>query len=477
MTKHPTPLELEAYAYDSVDPPRQAPVHDHVAACPACRNTVDLEREERETLFRALAPDPLESPSILLRDRSARVLAAAAAAVLLISALWWAIPGGRTPVPGEPRTGDVEWRYPVEVSEVHNPRQGLRAVVRTPDGVIGVLFDRTLFFSKGGVRPWAQIQGIAGQTSAPLVEGEAVHYLAWEGGLLSLMTVRFGDSTTSASQLPWPDALRQVRVHALELAVRDNLKIALVEASDRNGPGKLYVSRSQDSGRTWDAFRDIALGTLKSGQHGLVSTADGEDVYYVTNSGTLACVRSVDRGATWAPAALMPPGTIHRVLDYIRAVSVGKTIHLVYSVPESGKGAALLHLSSDDGGRSWSEPVRISTLDRVGISFETRDQFQLRALGDALICSVASGMQGEKRGRLFVSRDGGKSWRDEEQAFAGLRAVPQAALSWGGSQGILLGLHLILPEGGEYLLLRETGASPAPSDPAPAAPWWKGAGR
>lgn len=477
MTEHPTLQELEAYAYDAVDPSRQAPIHDHVADCAECRHTVGLEREERKTLVCALEPEPLGFPAIPARDRSARMLAAAGAAVVLISALWWAIPG--TPrVPGDPRSGEVEWRYPVEVSEVRNSRQGLRAVFRTPEGVCGVLFDRTLFYSKGGVRPWTQIQGIAGTTSPLLVEGEAARYLAWEGELLDLRTVSFGGATRmSADPLPWPEPLRRVRVHALELAARENLKFALVESSDGNGPGTLHVSRSQDSGKTWDAFREIARGTLKSAQHGLLATAEGAVAYYVTDAGTLACVQSADGGATWAPMALSIPGTLHRVLDYVRAVSVQGKVHLVYSAPEPGKQAALVHLSSGDGGRSWSEPVRIASLDRVGVSFETRDQFQVRAIGDALVCSVGAGIQAGQNGRLLVSRDAGKSWRDEEEAFGGLRSAPRAALSWRGPQGILLGLHVTLPEGVEYLLLRETGAPPAPTDAAPATPWWKRAGK
>jgi hypothetical protein len=487
MTEHPSLQELEAFAYDAADAARRELVRGHVDACSDCRQTVELEREEQKTLILAFKPEPvarLSFPSAAFetggrkppRETAARMLAATAAAVLLVSALWLALPDGGTPSSVKQSHADPEWRFPVELGRVPLATMGLRDVFRTAGGVIGVQFNQTLYYGRDNATGLKRLDRIMTDPfSNLLVEGESVRYLIMtQDGKVDLVTVEFADpAKVSTIDLGQPASKRPL---LLELAARDEFRIALAEVLTDQGPGALLVRRSLDSGKTWDEWREVARGSQIRGQRGLLATSLGADVYYVSFSGTLACVRSENRGETWTVAPGIPSAP-YTIAECLRVAATDRAIHLVFSAPRPGGGGYdLVHLSSADRGRTWSPPKPIAALaERWGIHLGVRDQYQLRMAGGTLFCSTGTMAGVPEEAQLYVSRDEGKNWRREETAFSNLRSRPQAALSCAGRQGILLALDVSLPEGAvDRLLLREytTAAGPATPDPSPT--WWLG---
>jgi hypothetical protein len=257
-------------------------------------------------------------------------------------------------------------------------------------------------------------------------------------------------------------------VSSLDLLCGNGVLFALAEVTEPDG-GRIYVARSQDRGRTWSAWQKVIGDALPSGQHGLLLCSGDLQFYFLGYHGGLFRARSGDQGITWARNEV-PAG--HRILEFVRCASTSKAIHLAYATLE-GKQELLCHLSSVDGGRTWSATKILSA--PFSIRFDQRGSFQLRGSGTTLLLSRAGSPPAE-RGLVLISRDEGATWQLEDRAFAGLGGVPTSSVAWCMGDGrILLGLDLRLSETDAYLLVREYGPTGKKREglEVPRSPWWK----
>lgn len=159
------------------------------------------------------------------------------------------------------------------------------------------------------------------------------------------------------------------------------------EARTRN---QGWISRSTDGGRTWQTPRIVvepAEGSMATG-HRLTVLRDGTlldlhtHVRFRTGSGlseyTLQAVRSTDGGATWsAPQkiaamksriAIQDPETgdhVSHTTSLLSDTAVDPRTGRLYAVWQDARfsgdtadGIALV--SSGDGGRTWSEPIKVN---------------------------------------------------------------------------------------------------------------------
>jgi len=484
---HPAAVELEALAYAALEPGRAAQVEAHLADCASCVHTLRLEREERRILTRAFQSTwrqgslpPLEAVSWPpRRDSFTRVLAGTAAGLIVAAALWLGLRDG-SPAGQVRKPTPFEWGFPVEVDKsVPYGLLLLRSAVVTPEGRMSILSGQTLYTKPSDQEAWGKSVtlvpgtpmgfGINSQVSDLIADGETVGVLAWtqDDGRLRYLSTTPGKGMAEIMLDPPPGAPLN-RVSSLDLLCVNGVFFALAEVTEHDG-GRVYVSRSQDRGRTWSAWRKVVGDALPSGQHGLLLYSGDLQFYFLGYNGGLFRARSGDQGVTWArnevPAA-------HRILEFVRCASTSNAIHLAYATLE-GKQELLCHLSSVDGGRTWSATKILS--GPFSVRFDQRGSFQLRGSGTTLLLSRA-GSPPPERALILISRDEGATWQVEDRAFAGLGGVPTSSVAWCMGDGrILLGLDIRLSETDAYLLAREYGPTGKKREglEAPRSRWWK----
>lgn len=149
-----------------------------------------------------------------------------------------------------------------------------------------------------------------------------------------------------------------------------------------SGNGPTYFARSTDGGRAWEPARSIYDPGLRNQtiNNQIVVLPDGTLVDFFTRfeqrpTPTLAVIRSQDKGLTWsAPATIaasqavgvVDPETGTRIRDgaNLGAIAAGPRGELVAVWQDSrftgGVRDAVAFSRSDDGGLTWSAPVRVS---------------------------------------------------------------------------------------------------------------------
>ncbi|MBN1421938.1 MAG: hypothetical protein JXP34_24410 [Planctomycetes bacterium] len=137
--------------------------------------------------------------------------------------------------------------------------------------------------------------------------------------------------------------------------------------------------------------------------------------------------RSVDGGATWKPAngegdARLPLGADQ---DYV-SVAVSPADPLVaFAAPSRPcRGVDLWPLRTDDGGASWHGPASVDVSLRLfPLSLETAEAIAPDPT-DRLRVFAGIG------GRIHLSEDGGKSWRDRNDGIRGFGSAPHDGLAF-----------------------------------------------
>lgn len=174
----------------------------------------------------------------------------------------------------------------------------------------------------------------------------------------------------------------------------------LVRSSDETvwTAGHLSFARSDDGGATWTALDPEGLPSLDI--HGFARDPQQPGVLYAAVAGE-GLYRSADAGASFELVSSEVGGEVFglAVLDGGRLLA-----------GDLGRGL----VSSDDDGRSWTPVEEIAAL---GLSVNPGDPETIAAAG-----------QGASGAGVFLSRDGGSSWKQ-------VLDVPQGAgpLAWSAS--------------------------------------------
>lgn len=134
-------------------------------------------------------------------------------------------------------------------------------------------------------------------------------------------------------------------------------------------PGRYVGWRSDNAGRTWSAPRTIAANLLWGGPP--IRTHDGALLVATGGVGAAVANRSTDDGRTWRRfqiAALGDTGWAHWPVfaedahHHLYAVWDREQTDPVVGVP---LGCAVYLARSDDGGRHWTAPLKLSASDRT----------------------------------------------------------------------------------------------------------------
>lgn len=164
------------------------------------------------------------------------------------------------------------------------------------------------------------------------------------------------------------------------------------------------IYRSTDGGETWDL---LSQGLLSADIHGILATQDagGKRLMMATTNRGLHYSR--DRGDTWEFVQLDSPWQYTRGIQ-LRADGFKRIFLTNGDWPPGSTGRLLV---SDDVGQSWQERVLPADLN------STVWCLGMNALNPQLIY-VVTGL-----GQLFISEDGGDTWRKIKREFGSVRGI------------------------------------------------------
>jgi hypothetical protein len=126
------------------------------------------------------------------------------------------------------------------------------------------------------------------------------------------------------------------------------------------------------------------------------------DTIHVVASGSPYCyyIRSIDRGSTWTEPEIPHPD-IYAVAHMPDLAFSNNTLHLVYIAALTGQRQQVLHISSNDGGISWSNPCQLFTNTSSFLKYS-----RLACSGDTLFVTCTTG----DAINVLISYNSGETW-------------------------------------------------------------------
>jgi hypothetical protein len=252
-------------------------------------------------------------------------------------------------------------------------------------------------------------EGCRNLTSAASFNGGTT----WRESLLPNLTVAAGGSYERTSD-PWIAFGSGGRAYFASLGFN--------ETSPQNG---VYLSSSDDGGLTWSD--PVAV-------HGGTQTFDDKEAVVVDTRDDSPYKGRVYVGWDWISASrqqpelitysddggrsFQPPVTLinqGESLGVVPLVGPGGIVHAVW-LNFLGRGAFLLAAHSTDGGRTWSAPVTISSVDAVGVAGSRTGAGIPAAAIDGRTGALYVAWQddhftpGTDQAVLSRSTDGGQTW-------------------------------------------------------------------
>lgn len=191
-------------------------------------------------------------------------------------------------------------------------------------------------------------------------------------------------------------------------------------------PIDVMVTRSADTGLTWEEPRPLDVDLLRTGSAfgKIVAQADGTlllPIYIMDHALGVSTreemlrrdpkhfgsylVRSRDGGITWGEPSLIAPAMDETAL---LVLPDGQLLALLRG---SDTEAALWSAHSDDGGRTWASPVQVTSPGQLPADLT------LLTNGDILLSHGNRNPPYRIEGR--ISRDGGRRWLDGTLTFSG----------------------------------------------------------
>lgn len=158
----------------------------------------------------------------------------------------------------------------------------------------------------------------------------------------------------------------------------------------------LAVTRSTDGGETWEDPNVLVHredGSLIDKEWMAVDQTTGQIYlsYYDTQDGNLEVMRSDDGARTWTdPVTVVPGGGEDDEMAHshqFAQVGVGPdgTVHLVYwATQESGGVTGIYHTSSTDDGETWAEPTEVAVYAPV-LDLELTHKYRIVPIPDLAI--------------------------------------------------------------------------------------------
>jgi iron complex outermembrane receptor protein len=236
----------------------------------------------------------------------------------------------------------------------------------------------------------------------------------------------------------------------------------VVWLDSRDGAQGLRASRSVDGGVSWEENRTLDRRTCECCWNTLAGGSGGElfALYRDVAPRDMALVASADAGATWKRVGSVGDfgwgidGCPHAGGGLARTAA-GSMLHaLVWTGKEGVAGA--YSLRSADGGRSWSEPLRLGG--------ESARNVDLASRGDVLYGVWEERIGGESRILAAQSSDHGETWSEPETlSRAGDRAThPKVVASSGAAVALWTESDGAGPARWSHRVL--ANATPAPRD-------------
>ena len=266
----------------------------------------------------------------------------------------------------------------------------------------------------------------------------------WRVGAIPVLTELTGGPWQRASD-PWVAFGPDHRAYYASLAfdeTRPDNAVVVSTSTDRGGSWGAPVTVHQPTGTDFDDKEAIVVDTrADSPFRGRVYVA--WDMARQDSSQPLLISSSADGGATFSPAVTVKQGVN---LGALPLVGPGGVVHLVWNDFSRNDRIDLLTARSDDGGESWSAPVRIESSFAAGVrEMRTGDIIPAAAVDPRngtlyVVWQDARFTGGVDQVVISRSTDGGASWSPAEPVSDGpsdaASFTPAIAVDGGGRVGV-----------------------------------------
>lgn len=256
------------------------------------------------------------------------------------------------------------------------------------------------------------------------------------------------------------------------------------ETSPENG---IYVSASQDGGRTWGPPVAVHTGDAANFDDKQAIVVDnGADSPYRgrihvgwDTVGTRQILRmswSGDGGASFSSAAELESGGWN--IGVIPLVGPGGVVHAVWAHADGPQSPLVLHVSrSEDGGATWSPPVQIAEMREADVrNLRTGEILPTAAVDPRTGRLYVAWMDGRftsgvPQVALSRSDDGGRSWSEPQRVSDGPGDAPSftPALAVSGEGRVAVSYYSLRNDPSRqfladlYVALSKDGATFGPS--------------
>jgi BNR repeat-like domain len=214
--------------------------------------------------------------------------------------------------------------------------------------------------------------------------------------------------------------------HGLHGAPDGSLYVAWLDG--RHGKSAPYVTRSTDGGRTWSPNQRVDTGEACPCCRTAIAASKDGTVYVAWravlpgNVRDIVVARSNDGGVTWSePVRAHADDWVFDGCPHAgpsMQVDAAGRLHVAWWTGKEGAAGAY-YARSDDGGRTFSDPVTLGAA-----AFSRPAHVQLTCVDEQIIVAAwDDGTVAIPRVRVRVSRDGGKTFASAVDASAADRAA------------------------------------------------------
>lgn len=303
------------------------------------------------------------------------------AALILFSAIVFFQPGGKK---ASAQSVSVTWMPPIQLSDPHY-QAWPPSITTDIAGNVHILWSQTM---------------LSGQT---IGSGDTLYYARWSGdkwvGPVDVLV-----SPESGLGAEFPDLI----------ATPDGFLHAVWGTGGQNS--RLYYSRAPaccaEDPFNWSKPVQLGIGVNQTSAIGSDGHGNLYVIYAALDTKDIVFIHSEDDGETWDKAVSIPAG-LRREDDYPAyprlSVSESGRIHVVWSIlPYPGR--AVMYSSSDDGGKTWKEPLTID--DIASHAYQTNygpTLIDVEAVGKEEVHLNWDGAPTVERHHVW-SKDGGETW-------------------------------------------------------------------
>jgi BNR repeat protein/fibronectin type III domain protein len=240
-------------------------------------------------------------------------------------------------------------------------------------------------------------------------------------------------------------ATRNTYFPTAERLKNGQIVVVYYDSPDHVSPaGRIAMVRSADQGRTWSAPTVVVDGPRDERDPNIIETSRGtllvsyfeSDATQSPTSRGVFVTRSDDAGRTWSPPVAVAT-TLEGAATSGKIVQVdgGDLLVPMYGARAGGTDAVAAIVRSSDDGRTWSKESETTIAALPGVSFV---EPALAYLGDGRLLAMIRTEGAERYAHESYSLDGGRTWSPPARTALVAQASDLLPIREGPQKGLLV---------------------------------------